>query len=84
MTRSRNVAIALAITALGALAVAFGGTGQGVRGMNVLSISSTAGGTPDGIATTASGTPEGIITSDRTRNIMFETLTAPTPDDTNN
>ncbi|MBM1219662.1 hypothetical protein JQU17_05585 [Ponticoccus sp. SC2-23] len=82
MTRGRNVAIALGLTALGALAVAFGGAGPEVRGMGVLSVASTASGTPDGVATTASGTPDGVISADRTRNIMFETLTAPDRDET--
>ena len=73
MTRSRNIAVALAITAIGGLAVAFGGLGPEVRGMSVLSVQ-----------TSASGTQEGIAQADRTRNIMFETLTAPKPDETNN
>lgn len=71
MTRGRNVAIALGLTALGALTVAFGGAGPEMRGKGVLSVASTA-----------SGTPEGVISADRTRNIMFETLTAPDRDET--
>lgn len=90
MTRGQNVAIALGLSALGAIAVAFGDIGPEVRGMNVLNlqpnvgVSTTASGTPVGVATTAGGTPEGVISADRTRNIMFETLTAPAPDGTNN